>query len=108
MISMHCGRAKVLGACQRDLMMTTWNGNVFHIIGLLWGEIYRLPRWTPLTKPMAHTFDVFFDECLNKWLKNTGFAGDLTRYDGHVTSRSYIQSFYCPNKNISSSQFYEE
>ena len=72
---------------QRSMNMSCWlrmvtssNGNMFRVTGLLWGETtgHRwIPlmwgettghRWIPLTKARTRSFDVFFDLCLIKRL----------------------------------------
>ena len=47
--------------------MASWNGNIFRVTGLLWGE-FTGHQWIPLTRPVTGSFDVFFDLCLNKRL----------------------------------------
>ena len=34
-------------------------------------------------RPVTRSFDLFFDLCLNKWLRNNREAGDLRRYRAH-------------------------
>ena len=46
-------------------MMTSSNGNIFHVTGHLYGEFTGL-RWIPAQKPVARSFGVFFDLRLNK------------------------------------------
>ena len=48
-------------------MMTSWNGNIFCVTGLLRGE-FTGPRWIPAQRPVTWSFDVFFDLCLNRRL----------------------------------------
>ena len=51
------------------IMMTSWNGNIFCVIGPLWGESTG-HRWIPLTKSTdaeLWSFLVFFDLYLDKW-----------------------------------------
>ena len=52
--------------CQAD-MMTSSNGNIFRIIGPLWGETTG-HRWIPSQRPVAQSFDVFCELRLNKRL----------------------------------------
>ena len=40
-------------------MMTSSNGNIFPIAGLLYGE-FTGHRWIPATRPVTRSFDVFF------------------------------------------------
>ena len=50
-------------------MMTSSYGNIFRVIGSLWGE-FTGHRWFLLNKPVTRSFDVFFEMCLNKrWNK---------------------------------------
>ena len=44
-------------------MMTSSNGNIFRIIGPLWGVIGGFLS----LRPVMWSFDVFFGLCLNKW-----------------------------------------
>ena len=48
-------------------MMTSSNGNIFRVIGLLQGESTG-HRWIPPQSPVTRNFDVFFDLRLNKRL----------------------------------------
>ena len=48
-------------------MMTSSNGNIFHVTGPLWGESTG-HRWLPLARPVTRSFDVFFVLRLNKWM----------------------------------------
>ena len=48
-------------------MMTSSNGNIFRVTGLLCGE-FTGHQWIPRTKPVTRSFDVFFDLRLNKRL----------------------------------------
>ena len=49
------------------IMMTSSNGNIFHVTGHLWGE-FTGHWWIPLTKVSDAGFDVFFHLRLNKHL----------------------------------------
>ena len=52
---------------RRQIMMTSSNGNIFRVTGLLWGE----PQVTggfPSQRPVMRSFDAFFDLRLNKRL----------------------------------------
>ena len=48
-------------------MMTSSNGNIFRVTGLLSGE-FTGHRWIPCKRPMAWTFHVFFHMHPHKWL----------------------------------------
>ena len=48
-------------------MMTSSNGNIFRVTGPLCGE-FTGPGEFPTQMPVARSFDVFFDLCLNKRL----------------------------------------
>ena len=48
-------------------MITSSNGNIFHVTGPLCKE-FTGHRWIPPQRPVMRSFDVFFDLCLNKWL----------------------------------------
>ena len=45
-------------------MMTSSNGNIFHVTGPLWGE-FTGPGEFPTQRPVTRSFDVFFDLRLN-------------------------------------------
>ena len=45
--------------------------------------IHRRPVNSPHEWPVTRSFDVFFDLCLNKRLRNNREAGDLRRYRAH-------------------------
>ena len=56
--------------CSGRVMVTSSNGNIFRVTGLLWGEFTGHP-WMPLTRAVTQSFGVFFDlrlNMLNKWL----------------------------------------
>ena len=61
-------------------MMTSSNGNIFRVTGLLCGE-FTGPDEFPAQSPVTRNFDVFFDLRLNK--VNNRQAGDLRRHFGH-------------------------
>ena len=48
-------------------MMTSSNGNIFRVTGLLCGE-FTGPGEFPTQRPVTRSFDVFFDLRLNKRL----------------------------------------
>ena len=54
--------------CLRFLMMASSDGNIFSVIGLLWGE-FTCHRWIPLTKESDSELWCFFDVRPNKRLK---------------------------------------
>ena len=67
---------------QKQAMMTSSNGNLFHVTGHLWGE-FTGHRGIPAQRPVKRSFDVFFDlPWINGWVNN-GEAGDLRRYRAH-------------------------
>ena len=101
-------------------MMTSSNGNIFCISGLLCGE-FTGHRWIPPQRPVARSFDVFFDLRLNKRSSNNRDAGDRRRHRAHydvtlppnidttpqwvlwhvtvrVRVRNFISSWYSKNK----------
>ena len=51
----------------RKNMMTSSNGNIFRVTGHLCGEFIG-PRWIPTQRPVARSFDVYFDLRPNKRL----------------------------------------
>ena len=63
-------------------MMTSSNGNIFRVTGPLCGEFTGTGEF-PTQRPVARSFDVFFDLLrINGWVNNRE-AGDLTRHRGH-------------------------
>ena len=56
--------------------MTSSNGNTFRVTGPLCGEI-------PAQRPVARSFDVFFDPRLNKRLSTQSRSSDLRRHRTH-------------------------
>ena len=64
-------------------MMTSSNGDIFRVTGLLCGEFTGL-RWIPLTKASDAELWCFFFICarINGWVNN-GEADDLRRYRAH-------------------------
>ena len=49
-------------------MMTSSNGNIFRVTGPLCGE-FTGPGDFPTQRPVAQSFDVFFDLWINDWVK---------------------------------------
>ena len=72
-------------------MMTSSNGNIFRVIGLLWGEIHRGHRWIPSQRPVTRNL-MFSLICAwtNRWVNN-GDAGDLRRNHAHYDVTSHFQ-----------------
>ena len=61
--------------------MTSSNGNIFRVTGPLCGE-FTGPGEFPAQRPVARSFDVFFDLCLNKRLSKQSWGwwfGTLSR-----------------------------
>ena len=54
-------------------MMTSSNGNIFHVTGPLCGE-FTGHRWIPLKKASDMELDVFFDLHLNKWFSKQSWG----------------------------------
>ena len=88
------------------IIMTSSNGNVFHITGTLCRE-FTGHRWTPSQGPVTRSFEVFFDLRLNKrlsfdvplswawtngWVNNRN-VGDLRRYRAHPLWRHCSDAF---------------
>ena len=63
------------------LMMTSSNGNIFRVSGHLCGE-FTGPGELPTQRPVAQSFDVFFDLRLNKRLskQSWGWSFDMLSY----------------------------
>ena len=62
--------------------MTSSNGNIFHITGPLCGEFTGICEF-PSQRPVAQSFDVFFDLGLDKRLSKTWDASDLRCLRAH-------------------------
>ena len=58
---------------KQKYMMTSSNGNIFRVTGLLCGE-FTGHRWIPRTKASARSFDVFFGLRLNKQLSKQSWG----------------------------------
>ena len=56
-----------------NLMMTSSNGNIFHVTGHLCGE-FTGPRWIPAQRPVTRDFDVFFVLRPNKLLSKQSWG----------------------------------
>ena len=57
-----------------DITMTSSNGNIFCVTGLSCGE-FTSHRWIPCAqRPLARSFDVFFDMRLNKQLSKQSWS----------------------------------
>ena len=70
-------------AVQLNIMMTSSNGNIFHVTGNLCGE-FTGHWWIPRTKASDAELLVFSLICawINTWVNN-GEAGDLRRHRAH-------------------------
>ena len=62
--------------------MTSSNGTIFRVTGPLCGE-FTGPGEFPAQWPVTRSFDVFFDQHLNKRLSKQPWAGDLRRHCGY-------------------------
>ena len=70
-------------------MMTSLDGDIFRVTGLLCGEFTGLGEF-PTQRPVTRSFDIFFDFAwINGWVNNRE-AGDLRRHRVHydVTERT--------------------
>ena len=72
----RCSFKPVLGRMMRPnlSMMTSSNGNIFHVTGHLCGEFTGLCGEFPAQRPVTRNFGVFFDLCLNKRLKKQSWG----------------------------------
>ena len=62
--------------------MTSSNGNIFRVTGLLCGELTG-PSEFPTQRPVTRNFDVvLICVWINDWVNNRE-AGELRRYRGH-------------------------
>ena len=75
-----------------DNMMTSSNGNIFRVSGLLCGE-FTGPRWIPCTRASDAVL-MFSLICarINGWVNNRE-AGDLRRYQAHCDVIVMILSY---------------
>ena len=75
---------KLYSTLRAIIMMTSSNGNIFRVTGLLCGEFTGY-RWIPLTNVSDAELSCYFDQRLNKSSVNNRKAGDLrnhrTNYD---------------------------
>ena len=55
------------------IMMTSSNGNIFRVTGLLCGE-FTGPRWIPAQRPVTRSFEVSFDLHPNKQLSKQSWG----------------------------------
>ena len=55
-------------------MMTSWNGNIFHVTGHMCGEFTGPPVNSPPQRPVMRSFDVFFDLRLIKRLRKQSWG----------------------------------
>ena len=62
--------------------MTSSNGTIFRVTGPLCGE-FTGPGEFPAQWPVTRSFDVFFDQHLNKRLSKQPWAGDLRCHCGY-------------------------
>ena len=103
----------------KQYMMTSSNGNIFHVTGPLWGET---TGGFPSQRPVTWNFDVFFDLCLNKRLsKQSGcwwlemqwrslwcHCNELRSLKSLIIShrmyKGLLKSWYCPCSNQAASK----
>ena len=64
------------------IMMTSSNGDIIRVTGLLCGE-FTGHRWFPTQRPVTRNFCVFFDLRLKNGWVNNGEAGDLRPHIAH-------------------------
>ena len=69
-------------------MMTPSNGNIFRVSDALWGESTD-HRWISLTRPVARSFDVFFDLHLTKRLRRRWFETSSGSFWHHFNDFIY-------------------
>ena len=87
--------------CIFTVMMTSSNGNIFHVTGHLCGE-FTGPGEFPAQRPVTRSFDVFFDLCLNKRLSKQSWgwwfetqSGSLWRQcNGHHNEHQGISNHW--------------
>ena len=79
-------------------MMTSSNGNIFRVTGILCGE-FTGHRWIPTQRPVTRSFDLFFDLHQKKNSSvNNREAGDLRRHRAHYVVSLMMDSFtFRPN-----------
>ena len=91
-----------------SIMMTSSNGNIFHVTGPLCRE-FTGPQWIPHTKASDVFFDVFFDLRLNKRFGKQSWGWWFETLPHPLWRHSNVQSFtllnllpYLPRTNESS------
>ena len=91
-------------------MMTSSNGTIFHVTGPLCGE-FTGPGGFPAQRPLMRSFDIFFDQRLNKrlskqpwgwwfetlpwslWRQCNEYEPQKRRTGVWVTNATYVNSF---------------
>ena len=81
-------------------MMTSSNGNIFHVTGPLWGNSPVTGEF-PSQWPVTQSFDVFFDLCLNKCLSKQ-LWGWWFETPSDTLWRHYNGPFNAPSTHVSS------
>ena len=76
--------------------MTSSNGSIFRVTGLLCGEFTGL-RWIPTQRPVTQSFDIFFHLRLNQQLNKQWRDRSLRRHYVHydVVVMNKIRSCFC-------------
>ena len=62
--------------------VTSSNGNIFRVTGLLWGNSPVTGEF-PAQRPVTRSFDVFFEVAWTNSWANNGYVGDLRRFRAH-------------------------
>ena len=88
---MHWGYSSINPSIYRFNMLTSSNGNIFHVTGHFFtGEF-------PAQRPVTRSFDVFFDLHLNKWLSKQSwgwwFETPLQPYDTIVMNLNNLLQY---------------
>ena len=81
------------------VLMTSSNGNIFHVTGPLCGE-FTGSRWIPRTRPVTRSL-VFSLICawINGWVNNSE-AGDLRRYRTHYDVTVMVTGCRCIKREV--------
>ena len=76
-------------------LMTSSNGNIFRVTGLLYGE-FTGDRWIPTQRPVTRSFNVFFDlhlkQQLSKQRRRRWFETPSLSLWRHCNADMYVQS----------------
>ena len=80
------------------VMMTSSNGNIFHVTGPLCGDSPVTSEF-PSQRPVTRSFDVFFDLCLNKRLSKQSWGWWFETPSCSLWRHCYVRKLWEPCDN---------